>query len=319
MLNTLLRTHWGIHADCVQALPCGHTNKTYFVAHGSRCAVLRLSWPGKSVEHVEKEAAVLRHLGAATGLPATPQAIASLDGQPYVAGHAGRWLHLFEHIAGVPGHAEMDSLAVADAMRALALLHRALARLPCTETSPVAWLRQRLERITARPGPALPKRLCARYPVVLQRIASLLRQAENWVPDSARWLHGDYHPGNLIWHGRILRGIVDFDETGSGSQLLEAVFALFALARNAAIEERLAYDPDLWRAGLDAYMDDEGRAEWLWQHRSALALLFCADQTLIHLEAAQRGLWELRPGIGFLAGWHELSTGGFSGAGTARG
>jgi hypothetical protein len=41
-------------------------------------------------------------------------------------------------------------------------------------------------------------------------------------------------------------------------------------------------------------------------NRDALRVLFCADQTLIHLEAAQRGLWMPGPGIGFLGGWRQL-------------
>ncbi|MDI9654125.1 aminoglycoside phosphotransferase, partial [Burkholderia cenocepacia] len=40
-----------------------------------------------------------------------------------------------------------------------------------------------------------------------------------------------------------------------------------------------------------------------------LMTLFCADQTLIHLEAAQRGLWMPGPGIGFLGGWRQLLDG----------
>jgi len=35
-------------------------------------------------------------------------------------------------------------------------------------------------------------------------------------------------------------------------------------------------------------------------------MLFCAYQVLIHLEGAQRGLWELTEGIGFWPCWHTL-------------
>jgi hypothetical protein len=42
------------------------------------------------------------------------------------------------------------------------------------------------------------------------------------------------------------------------------------------------------------------------EKRDALVDLFCAEQTLIHLEAAQRGLWMPGPGMGFLACWRRL-------------
>lgn len=54
-------------------------------------------------------------------------------------------------------------------------------------------------------------------------------------------------------------------------------------------------------------MQPEREAPDLMQlRRDALMDLFCADQVLIHLEAAQRGLWMPGPGMGFLACWRQL-------------
>lgn len=47
-------------------------------------------------------------------------------------------------------------------------------------------------------------------------------------------------------------------------------------------------------------------ADYLRVNRDTLRTLFCIDQILIHLEAAQRGLWQPGPGIGFLGCWHQL-------------
>ena len=49
--------------------------------------------------------------------------------------------------------------------------------------------------------------------------------------------------------------------------------------------------------------------DWMHDRRDALMALFCVDQTLIHLEAAQRGLWVPGPGLGFLGGWRQLLDG----------
>jgi len=304
ILDTLLQAHWGIRARRLQALPSGHTNKTYLVHAGARRHILRVSWPGKSAAQVGREAAVLHHLHAVGGLPALPRALATLAGQACASTHDGRWLHLFEPIPGSPDL--LGSRAAAGGLRALAGLHAALAALPATETSPVAWLRQRHRRVAAHPPPPLPAGLDADYENLLARIGGHLDHAQDWVAGPARWLHGDYHPGNLLHHGGELAGIIDFDETGQGSQWLEAAFALYAFSRDPAVETRLVHDRALWDSGLRAYAADGDAGAWLMRHRGALALLFCADQTLIHLEAAQRGLWTLGPGIGFLAAWREL-------------
>ena len=76
--------------------------------------------------------------------------------------------------------------------------------------------------------------------------------------------------------------------------------ALFAIARQET-EDRFAYDAGLWDTGLAGY----GAA--IAGDRDELMLRFCAYQVLIHLAAAQRGLWALDAGIGFWPCWATLA------------
>ena len=103
--------------------------------------MLRVSWPGKAVEQVHREAAMLGHLGrsrAAPMLPALPKLRPTVDARSGVQLPDGSWLHLFEHIDGRPGLPDEAEAGAIDAMRALAHLHAAMAAIPVTESAPLA-------------------------------------------------------------------------------------------------------------------------------------------------------------------------------------
>lgn len=300
-LKPLLAAHWSVEACTLTRLPAGHTNKSYLVQTANQLAVLRQSWPGKPQSQLLREAAVLRLLQAQqSAMPALPRLRHTAAGEAWAQTAGGSCLHLFEYIGGYTGTPSVHA-----AMQALTRLHAALARLPAHSQDPLDWLRQRHARVAARAQPPLPEGLATAYPAVLSRIGVLLQSARPWMSGPIAWVHGDFHAGNLLQNTEGLQAILDFDETGEGSQALECAFALFALCRDAAVESHLHYDIPAWQSGAALL----GHQHWLLQHREALSLLFCADQTLIHLEAAQRGLWTLQAGIGFLANWNSLLSG----------
>lgn len=310
-LEPWLHRYWNIGPAHLHALASGHTNKTYLVECDAGRAVLRVSWPGKAVEQVHREAAMLGHLGrsrAAPMLPALPKLRPTVDARSGVQLPDGSWLHLFEHIDGRPGLPDEAEAGAIDAMRALAHLHAAMAAIPVTESAPLAWLSARYARVAARAAPSLPGDLSGHYETMIHRIGAHLDAAARWLTGAVHWLHGDYHAGNLLYVGHAVNGVLDFDDVGQGAQWLEAAFALFALSRDAGRDDGFVFDARRWDAGLQAYAatrpDDV--PDWMHDRRDALTALFCADQTLIHLEAAQRGLWTPGPGIGFLGGWRQL-------------
>ncbi|KFG92452.1 aminoglycoside phosphotransferase [Burkholderia paludis] len=310
-LASWLHRHWNLRPARLQALSSGHTNKTYLVECDPGRAVLRVSWSGKPVEQVHREATILGQLDrthAAPMRPALPRLRPTVDAQSGVQTADGRWLHLFEHIDGRPGLPDDAQAGARDAMRVLAHLHAALAAIPAGESAPLAWLSARHARVAARAMPALPDDLNGEYDTVLRRIGVLLDAAARWLTGPAHWLHGDYHAGNLLYEGHAVKGVLDFDDVGQGTQWLEAAFASFALSRDAGRDDRFVFDAQRWEAGLLTYVETrpDRAPDWIRANRDALTALFCADQTLIHLEAAQRGLWVPGPGIGFLGGWRHL-------------
>nr|WP_249176378.1 phosphotransferase [Burkholderia cenocepacia] len=313
-LEPWLHRYWNVGPARLQALASGHTNKTYLVECDAGRAVLRVSWSGKPVGQMRREASILDHLGAAcqaSRLPALPRLRPTVDAQTGVRMPDGSWLHLFEHIDGRPGLPDDARAGATDAMRTLAHLHTALVAIPASEAAPLAWLSARHARVAARAIPLLPADLRDDYDTVIRRIGAHLDAASSWLTGPVHWLHGDYHAGNLLYVGNAVNGVLDFDDVGQGAQWLEAAFASFALSRDAGRDDGFVFDRGRWTASLETYAATRPDAApgWLRDNDDALMTLFCADQTLIHLEAAQRGLWMPGPGIGFLGGWRQLLDG----------
>jgi Ser/Thr protein kinase RdoA (MazF antagonist) len=265
----------------------GHTNQTFFVGDS---LVLRRSWRDKPAAQIAREERLLTSLAPA--LP-VPRIVPTLDGALHVddQGHA---LHLFCRLPGTS--AAVTAPVTVAAMAGLASLHHALAPLDGNGDA-VSWLRERLANVRGAGADNLPAQIAAELPRVLDEIARLL---DGIVADS-HWLHGDFHLGNLLFDDTRLTGILDFDDCGWGAPSLEAAFALFAITRRASDDNAFSWDEDLWQLGAAAYRTAGGVAPF-----TDGARLFCADQVLIHLGAAQRGLWRLGPRIGFLACWRAL-------------
>ncbi|MEF9443801.1 phosphotransferase [Burkholderia sp. 1B3(2022)] len=313
-LEPWLHRYWDIGPARLQALASGHTNKTYLVECDAGRTVLRVSWAGKPVAQMRREASILARLGEArmaSTLPALPRLRPTVDAQTGVQTPDGSWLHLFEHIDGRPGLPDDRHAGAIDAMRMLAHLHTALAAIPASEAAPLAWLSARHARVAARAMPSLPADLHDDYDTVIRRIGAHLDAASSWLTGPVQWLHGDYHAGNLLYVGNAVNGVLDFDDVGQGAQWLEAAFASFALSRDAGRDDGFVFDRGRWTACLHTYMATRPDAapDWLRDNHDTLTTLFCADQSLIHLEAAQRGLWMPGPGIGFLGGWRRLLDG----------
>jgi Ser/Thr protein kinase RdoA (MazF antagonist) len=194
-------------------------------------------------------------------------------------------VHLFERRPGAPATA----LDAAAALVHLKRLHGMLAQLPDGGGDGLEWLRERLRQVRAGaplPGPGKSMERA------LDRIERLLEIKI----EGSQWLHGDYHLGNLLVEDGRISGVVDFDDTGRGSAKIEAAFAAFAVSRDETCEEAFRYDARIF---------DEARAAYGEIDRE-LEPLFWADQVLIHLRAAQKGLWQLGPGIGFLGPYCSL-------------
>ena len=308
MLVPLLQAHWGLRQVQIEPERAGHVNSSFRVSCSEGLFAVRASWPAKSRAQLRREQTVLCALRGAPSCPEVPRLRSTVHGHPGVRTGQGAWLHLFEWIDGraeLPADAPGATRA---AMRALAGLHAALAALPVRRASPVRWLLERHRRVVRRSPPQVPGGINGAYERMLERIGRRLADVANAVPGPMSWLHGDFHHGNVLFDGVDVRGIIDFDDVGAGAQLLETAFALFTFSRCTTAEEQFEFDAWRWEQGLRAYADAAPAAAvgWLRTRRDAMVLLFCVDQVLMHLEAAQRGLWMLAPGVGFLGCWNRL-------------
>ncbi|MDY1547597.1 phosphotransferase enzyme family protein [Luteibacter sahnii] len=297
-----LATAWGLRHARLEPIPSGHTNSSFLV-HGAS-GVLRVGWAGKSTAQVARETRMLRHLAGRMGAVAIPTMRATRRGTYHVRTGDGRHLHVFDRIDGLPAAYRRPSLAVERAMRSLVALHAAMSSVAVGRAGSMDWLAARHGRL-ARPSATFTS---GTDDAVIGRIGALMQAARTWMAGPIQWLHGDYHAGNLLFDDDRLLGIVDFDGTGVGSAWLEAAFAAFALARDVSDEHDLRIDASLWRHAIETYADAAGLSDagWWHRHREDLRQLFCADQVLIHLEAARRGSWSPGPGMGFLGPWRAL-------------
>jgi Ser/Thr protein kinase RdoA (MazF antagonist) len=300
-LQRVLARHWDLEAVEAARLCRGHTNESHLLHTATGSYVVRRSWLGRPLQQIRREEAVL---DALTARP-VPQIVPTRDGKHHVV-YEDRVVHVFERCMGDPGEtwiAPGGEHRVHAAMTALAELHRHLAAIPLhlSDRDPAQWIRERLVRVQTGDDRALPEGSAS----VLQRLEQLLPILPNGL---SQWVHGDYHLGNLLWHGDRVASIVDFENVAPGTASAEAAMALFALCREDHGDDRFVYDRSLWEVGLAAYEEASNRA-CIWPDVKDLALVFCAYQVLIHFEAAQHGLWTLSPRIGFWPCWHSLRRG----------
>lgn len=304
----MLRHEWGWGEVRLTPLTGGHTNRSFRVHGDAPPCVARLSWAGKTAAQVGREARMLTLARRGLDAIAVPTIIHTRHGADHARTAAGHWLHVFEHIEGSSGVPADTPTASAAAMDGLASLHAVLARADVDTGDPVAWLLARYRRVGARAVPLGSDDLARDCDEVLRRIGQCLARASTWPGQRVQWLHGDFHAGNLLFDRNRLRGVVDFDEVGQGSPWLEAAFAAFALSRDVGRDDAFRFDTSLWQAAMARYAQDRSQREaagWI-ARRNDLAALFCADQVLIHLQAAQRGLWTPGVGMGFLGCWRAL-------------
>lgn len=147
----------------------------------------------------------------------------------------GAIFELFRFVEGDAWTPTPDGAGAAGAV--LARLHAALARdagegLPASNAESGA-VERALDQLAGR-GPGLR--------------AALERLSHDWhlararaVPETPAPIHGDYHPGNTIWRGRVIAAVLDFERMRLAPQRHEASIASLHFAL-----DRPGSDPGAW-------------------------------------------------------------------------
>jgi homoserine kinase type II len=161
--------------------------------------------------------------------------------------------NIYELFEFVPGENYDHSLdATADAGRALGYYHRLLGSFhwpdytpPSTTYHNARGLEEHLNTITQKlPDPAalaVLRRLKVSYLDAAQRVEAL---------GFSRWplqiIHGDWHPGNMLFKGSRVTAVIDYDTARHGPRIIDIA--------NGALQFSITmrgHDPEQWPAGLD--------------------------------------------------------------------
>ena len=320
-LAAALRAEYGFREVLLDPTPLGYSNRSHRVRADGKDAILRISFPGKTAAQVGREERLLSYLGRRKApRPAVPSLITTRKGQPHFL-RAGRRHHLFRRLPGEVRYRWRDLPSPADlraAAAALAALHGALAPLSAPAPDPLTSLGQQLRRALAAPPVAEPLWPEAEplWPAFERGARGLLRAARALPLHrfSAQWVQGDYQLENLLYDGRGVCGVLDFDDARPSLREVDLMLSLLSLARDGHRDDEFSYDRGLLDLGLRAYgaaaarlglrLEEEALEP---RHLRCFELLFCLEQCLLHLRSARRGQWRLIPGIGFWACYRGLA------------
>lgn len=157
---------------------------------------------------------------------------------------------LFEFVAGNSYDGSLD--ATADAGRALGFFQRLLGSFKTEGFTPASGsyhnargLSEHLASIAGRLGDprdcALVERLQAAYADAAQRV-----EAAGYSGWPSQIIHGDWHPGNMLFHGSRVAAVIDYDTARLCPRAIDLA--------NGALQFSMTMkgsDPEKWPDGLD--------------------------------------------------------------------
>jgi Ser/Thr protein kinase RdoA (MazF antagonist) len=297
-----LSAEYGLSAVAVAPVARGHSNESCLVDAAEGPFVLRVAREVSSPRAGSVEDLWLAGLAER---PWVPRRVPTLGGA-LATRFEGRVAQLFQRLPGAPAAGPPTAGQACAGLAALAELHRASRAFAAAPRDPAGWLRTRRAGVFDDRAARWPADVATALPRVARRIDAVIARLA--AGGAAGWLHGDFHPGNVLFAGDAVTGVVDFDDSGEGATAIDLAVGLFTFSRDVSDDRSLRFDVDRWRAAAAAYA---ARAEGpCWRDPDPFAReLFCAHQTLVHLEAARRGLWSLGPGIGFYPCFNALADG----------
>jgi len=200
-------------------------------------------WGEVGRQHVVSEALGCRVM-AASGLP-TPRLIASeTDGR-----RTGAYVNL---TTWLPGRVRLGPLGPA----AIEALAQAAVTIHATPVPPAD--RPRPYVFWAPTDPQVPS--WSRNPRLWQRAIDLF----SGVPPATRpgLVHRDFHPGNVLWQGDTITGVIDWAETSWGPADLDVVHTLTNFAMLHDLESADAFSAAYRRRGGVVEADPEAARFW---------------------------------------------------------
>ena len=212
----------------------GTVNSNFRVETDGGTVFVRVN-EGKREADVRYEAALLWHLGVHR-FP-TPQPLRTSAGEGYA--RAPQPLHQFitvfpwvtgEEIAA----ADADVERVGQVGEALARLHVAAADFPLRRGGVYTFehIAQRIEGFRARAAD-LPE-IAEALPILDEEVVFLRGARRALEPLPIGTIHGDLFPDNLLWKGREVAAVLDFEQASRGRYTYDLAVALLAWCTDGA-------------------------------------------------------------------------------------
>ncbi len=174
-----------------------------------------------------------------------PRIIPTRDGKGWVE-WKGRVYEMFEYVRGAAF--EPEPTVAEDAGKALGWFHRLAADFKPAWTPPGgtyhhhAGMARMLERLVARD---------AAFRTIARRLGQWYEKAAVRAEQSgvSRWpvqvIHGDWHPGNMIFQAGRIVGVIDYDAVRLGPRVIDAANGTLQFSI-----DRAGRDPDAWNDAL---------------------------------------------------------------------
>ena len=228
-----------------QPIPVGTINTNVRVETEGGAVFLRIN-EGKSLEDVEREAAIVAHV-AARGVP-TPAPLTSVTGQPFLLWQE----HIVSLFPWVPGRTlDRDELTPAHAIAvgaALGDLHRAGADF--SDRRPGRYEPDEIDRRLARVVALARPELVPAATILTVELGSLATERAPALPMGL--IHGDLFVDNVLFlptTGQALSALLDFEQASWGRLAYDLAVTVLAFGFG-----RDDFRPEITRALIDAYV-----------------------------------------------------------------
>lgn len=286
--------------------------------------------PGKTATRIEAQHAAIGKLRS-TGFHLTPAAIRTVSGATLFQADGCLW-SLYDYVESLPAadwtHCTWGEIESAAGGETLALFHAASTKLVAAGgkvdvidldilSNAKTWLTAALSKVDGDSvsGFSLRESLAAALVEGLQEVVDELRAAsdDQQLVGQPTLLHGDYHPGNLLFNrpDKVV-GVVDYEDLQIGARIQDIAygaltFALSTERENAASSEDTAASDKRLQAFLKAY-----EREWKRKgtepayDRQILALWIRLSAFLIIYWCLER-MAESRDNVAIFRGALELS------------
>lgn len=206
----------------------GTVNTYYRLQYADGAYFLKVDEIGKSAR-LKRELVILNLLAKHSWKLKfeTPTALTANGSRQFLP-WTGKFILLFPEMRGkslfgarlTPGHLKQVGAA-------LARLHRATAK---SKLAPHRFNAGELKRVFRQIKPKLQKKHPQLAPWVLNQVKTLTQNSSVRLPEGL--IHADLFPENILFEGKKLKGILDFEAGGRGTFLFDLAVAIHACAHD---------------------------------------------------------------------------------------